>query len=269
MTKDKDSRSEVPQRNSPASAPAGASAGASDVARKSGGDLAGRSSASAIADFIKSAKTTNTASAGRLVFAMDATMSRQPSWDRAMTLQASMFDAVDEAGKSRGDGAGLSVQLVYFRGFGECRASRFVVNAKALRDLMTGIECRGGQTQIGKVLSHVNKENSKAKVDALVFIGDAMEEDIDQLCDKAGQLGLKGTRCFFFQEGSDPVTERAYREMARLTRGAYFRLGPDSSRELADLLAAVASYARGGLKALQSSRRRADRLLLERLESRS
>jgi len=133
---------------------------------------------------------------------------------------------------------------------------------------MTGIECRGGQTQIGKVLSHVNKENAGAKVDALVFIGDAMEEDIDRLCEKAGQLGLKGTRCFFFQEGGDPLAERAFREMARLTRGAYFRLGPNSSRELAELLAAVASYARGGLKALQSSRRKADRLLLERLETR-
>lgn len=262
MAEDDKSRADTPQR-------ATAAKGASDVARKSSGDLASRSSTGEIADFIKSARTTNTTAAGRLVFAMDATMSRQPSWDRAMTLQASMFDAVDEAGKSRDGGAGLSVQLVYFRGFGECRASRFVVNAKALRDLMTGIECRGGQTQIGKVLSHVNKENAKAKVDALVFIGDAMEEDIDLLCDRAGQLGLKGTRCFFFQEGGDGVTERAFREMARLTRGAYFRLGPNSSRELADLLAAVASYARGGLTALQSSGKKADRLLLERLESSS
>ncbi|MCB1422842.1 MAG: VWA domain-containing protein [Nitratireductor sp.] len=264
MAQDKDSRADVPQR----SAAEGGPHRTASVARKSGGGLATPSSASEIAAFLKSAKTTNTAAAGRLVFAMDATMSRQPSWDRAMTLQASMFDAVDEAGKGGGDGAGLSVQLVYFRGFGECRASRFVVNARALRDLMTGIECRGGQTQIGKVLSHVNKENAGAKVDALVFIGDAMEEDIDRLCDKAGRLGLKGTRCFFFQEGSDAVTERAFREMARLTRGAYFRLGPNSSRELAELLAAVASYARGGLKALQSSRRKADRLLLERLETR-
>jgi hypothetical protein len=119
---------------------------------------------------------------GRLILALDATMSRQPTWDLACRLQGEMFDAVGQVG---GKGGGLSVQLVYFRGFGECRASRFVRDTGALKDLMTRIDCRGGHTQIGKVLSHALKETGRQKVNALVYIGDAMEEKVDELAQKA------------------------------------------------------------------------------------
>ena len=81
-----------------------------------------------------------------------------------------MFDAAAAVG-------GLSVQLVYFRGIGESRASPFVANARALRDLMVKIDCRGGQTQIGKVLAHVRREAEKRPVAALAYVGDAMEEN--------------------------------------------------------------------------------------------
>ncbi len=218
-----------------------------------------RSSSSEIASFLKAVGAASLAQSGRLIFALDATNSRQPTWDRAMTIQSSMFDAVDKAG-------GLSVQLVYFRGFDECRASKWVINAVALRDLMHGIECRGGHTQIAKILNHAYRETTKEKVAALVFIGDSIEESIDSLCQKAGELGLKGVRCFFFQEGHEVTVENGFREMARLTGGAYFRLGPDSAKELAELLGAVAMYAQGGLKALSSSNRKQARLLLQQME---
>ncbi|MBM9604829.1 hypothetical protein [Desulfopila inferna] len=219
-----------------------------------------RSSSGEIASFLKAAGETSPSQNGRLIFALDATMSRQPTWDRAVNIQASMFDVVGKTG-------GLSVQLVYFRGLDECRASKWVINAAALRDLMLGIQCRGGNTQIGKVLNHTLRETTKAKVSALVYIGDAMEENIDMLCQRAGELGLKGVRGFFFQEGRDAMAERGFREMARLTGGAYFHLGPESARELAELLGAVAIYARGGLKALAGSGRREALLLLEQLRT--
>ena len=217
-----------------------------------------RSSSREIASFIKAAGLATQAQSGRLIFALDATMSRQPTWDSAVTIQASMFDAVDKTG-------GLSVQLIFVRGIDECRVSKWVINAAALRDLMLGIQCRSGQTQIAKILDHACRETAKAKVSALVFIGDALEEDIQSLCHKAGELGLKGVRCFFFQEGTDVTAENGFREMARLTGGAYFRLGPDSAKELAELLAAVAVYARGGLQALSNSGRREARMLLEQM----
>ncbi|MEE4242435.1 MAG: hypothetical protein V2I36_13295 [Desulfopila sp.] len=222
-------------------------------------DLQEKSSSSEIASFLKAAEEAGRAQSGRLIFALDATMSRQPTWDRAVTIQASMFDAVGRAG-------GLSVQLMYFRGLDECRASRWVINAAALRDLMLGIECRGGPTQIEKVFRHASRETAKARVPALVFIGDALEEDVGMLTQMAGQLGLKGVRCFFFQDGLDPIAESGFREMARLSGGAYFRLGPDSAGDLAQLLGAVAIYARGGLKALSSSAKREAHLLLEQMK---
>lgn len=187
-----------------------------------------------------------TSGRGRMIFALDATMSRQPTWDTAQQLQAEMFD---EAGKT----GALDVQLVYFRGFNECRASRWVGETRSLRDLMTGIECRAGNTQIGKVLAHARNEARRGKVNVLVFVGDAQEEAADDLAAKAGELGLLGVRAFFFQEGMDPDVERVFRDIARLTGGAYARFDPRAAGQLSQLLRAAAAYAAGGLKALQKS----------------
>lgn len=180
---------------------------------------------------------------GRLIFALDATMSRQPTWDTACTLQADMFREAASAG-------GLDIQLVYFRGLSECRASGWVAGTGKLAELMSRIDCRGGHTQIGKVLSHARRENAKQKVQALVFVGDAMEEKIDDLCAAAGELGLLGVPVFMFQEGHDAVAENAYREVARLSHGAYCRFDTGAAHELRELLRAVAAYASGGKKAL-------------------
>jgi hypothetical protein len=198
---------------------------------------------------------------GRLIFALDATMSRQPTWDTACRLQADMFNETASVG-------GLDVQLVYFRGLGECRASRFVSDPRALAGLMEKIDCRGGHTQIAKVLAHARRETEKTKVQALVYVGDAMEESIDELCAKAGELGLLGVPAFMFQEGGDPIAEKAYREIARLSRGAYCGFNRGAAHELGELLRAVAAYASGGLNAL--GRLAADKnsravLLLEQL----
>ena len=180
---------------------------------------------------------------GRLIFALDATMSRQPLWDTACRLQADMFNEAAAVG-------GLDVQLIYYRGLAECRASRWVSDARALGGLMEKIDCRGGHTQIGKILAHTRRETEMRKVQALVFVGDAMEEPIDDLCAAAGGLGLLGVPAFVFQEGHDPVAEQAFREIARLSRGAYCRFDTGAAHELAELLRAVAAYAAGGMKAL-------------------
>jgi hypothetical protein len=154
-----------------------------------------------------------------------------------------MFHAVKEVG-------GLDVQLVYFRGLSECRASKWVSDPDALARLMTGVACHGGLTQIGKVLTHALGESKKRKVSALVYVGDCMEEDVDRLCARAGDLALLGVPVFLFQEGDDARAERAFREIARLTKGAFCRFDPGSARQLRELLTAVAVYAAGGHKAL-------------------
>lgn len=186
---------------------------------------------------------TNTGN-GRLVFAMDATMSRQPTWDMALALQAEMFGAVKAVG-------GLDVQLVFFRGVGECRASRWVSDPDALARLMSTVSCQGGYTQIGKVLSHARSEAEKKRVNALVYVGDCMEEKVDELCGRAGELALLGVPVFLFQEGRDPTAERTFREIARLTNGAWCRFDAGAAAQLRELLAAVAVYAAGGRRALE------------------
>jgi hypothetical protein len=205
-----------------------------------------RPEVAAFLDKVKSLGPTVTAGArGRLIFALDATMSRQPTWDTACTLQADMFREAAATG-------GLDIQLVYFRGLNECGSSQWVADSGKLAQLMSRIDCRGGHTQIGKVLYHARKENEAWKVQALVYVGDAMEEKVDDLCAYAGDLGLRGMPVFMFQEGSDPVAEEAFREVARLSRGAYCRFDAGAAHELRELLRAVAAYAAGGIKALSS-----------------
>ena len=198
---------------------------------------------------------------GRLVFALDATMSRQPTWDRACRMQAEMFRETASIG-------GLSVQLVYFRGLGECRASKWVDAPERLGDLMTKIHCRGGTTQIEKVLRHTRQEAGKAPLQALVYVGDCMEENVDVLCGLAGELGLMKVPAFMFQEGREPTAASAFREIAKLSGGAYCPFDQNSSEQLRELLNAVAVYAAGGRKALADYGKTSGggaRLLLEQL----
>lgn len=180
---------------------------------------------------------------GRLIFALDATMSRQPTWDMACTLQGDMFREAAALGS-------LDIRLVYYRGFNECRATGWISDSTRLATLMSKIDCRGGDTQIGKVLSEARREAIASGVRAVVFVGDAMEERIDELCAKAGELGMLKVPVFLFQEGDDAVAERAFREIARLTGGAWCRFDPGAAAQLRELLRAAAAYAVGGREAL-------------------
>jgi hypothetical protein len=210
------------------------------------GPLVRRGGGEGVAAFVEAAKKVPapaTSRRGRLIFALDATMSRQPTWDLAQSLQAKMFEGAASLG-------GVDVQLVYFRGLNECRASNFVFGGQGLAQLMSRIDVRGGSTQIRKVLVHARDEAKRAKVRALVFIGDAMEENPDTLASLAGELALLGVKAFMFQEGQDPGAKRTFGEIARLTGGAYGAFDAGSSARLAALLRAAATYAAGGHAAL-------------------
>jgi hypothetical protein len=199
-----------------------------------------------IAAFVAKARAMSshvTGAKGRLVFALDATMSRQPTWDMACALQADMFREAAALGS-------LDIRLVYYRGLNECRASGWISDSAQLAKLMTRIDCRGGNTQIGKVLSEARREAVASAVRAVVFVGDAMEERVDELCAKAGELGLLKVPVFMFQEGHDPLAEQAFREIARLTGGAWCRFDPGAAAQLRELLRAAAAYAAGGREAL-------------------
>jgi hypothetical protein len=179
------------------------------------------------------------AARGRLIIGLDATMSRQPTWDAAVELQASMFAETAKLG-------GLEVQLVFFRG-SECQASDWTSNANGLAGRMRTISCVGGTTQWLKVFKHVHREHRQKPISVGIAIGDCCEEQPGALYDAA--VGLP--RLFIFQEGDDPAASVVFPELARRTGGAHFKLGLDSARELGELLRGVAVFAAGGQAALE------------------
>ena len=215
-----------------------------DERREAGGE---------VADFLRKVAATPArkpaGERGRLVFAMDATASRQPTWDRAANLQGEMFHATDGLG-------GLELQLVFFRGFGEFKASPWVTDTNALTRLMTSVQCFAGETQIAKVLQHAINQTKERRVDAVILVGDCMEEDVDRLGHLAGELGVLGVPVFVFQEGDDAVAGFAFRQVAKLSGGACVSFDAASAGILRDLLSAVAVFAADGRPALEDLARK-------------
>lgn len=181
---------------------------------------------------------------GRLIFAMDATASRQPAWDRACKIQGDMFLETDKLG-------GLEVQLCFYRGYGEFNYSPWYSSGSDLLQRMSSVFCLGGLTQIFKVLKHTIRETRAKKVHALVFVGDCMEENVEALCDLAGRLGVLNVPVFLFHEGGDRSASNAFSQIARLSGGACCPFDGGSASQLKELLSAVAVYAAGGRKALK------------------
>src|SRR5262249_2332362 len=145
---------------------------------------------------------------GHVIFGIDATASRESTWDIAAKLQSNMFGAV----------TGLDVQLVYYRGDDECVCSRWLSDPRSLSDIMSRVFCRSGPTQIGRLLAHARRENQQEKVHALIIISDACEEWPGGLYDAA--RSLRDVPVFLFQEGNDDSITAIYHEIARLTGGA-------------------------------------------------
>jgi Oxidoreductase NAD-binding domain len=193
------------------------------------------------------------------VVGLDATGSRRRAWDMAASLTAGMFREAAAIGS-------LDLQLVYYRGEKECRASGWVSDADRLVKMMARIECEAGETQIERILAHAIKETTKLKVGALVFVGDAMEENLDILVARARELGRLGTPAFMFQEGGDPAVASAFRDIAAGTGGAYAKFDAGAARQLGELLRAVAAFVVGGVQALEGRKDRESMLLLEQIK---
>ena len=211
-----------------------------------------------LSDIKQSAPPAHKKQRGKLIFGLDATASRQATWDQASALQSDMFS------KTRGIGE-LDIQLAYYRGFDECKASPWLNNPAALLKLMKKITCIAGRTQIARILKHGIGEAKQNSVEAMVFIGDCVEEDIDKLGELAGQLRLLSLPVFVFQEGVNPAASMAFSQIASISGGAHCRFDHHSAEQLGQLLNAVAVYAAGGRSALQqlssSGSRQASQLL--------
>lgn len=175
----------------------------------------------------------------RLMFALDATASRQPTWDRACHLQARMFQATQHL-------RGLSIQLCFYRGLDEFKALPWLADGVLIRQKMLGVSCLGGYTQIGRLLRHALREHRSAPLRGLVFVGDAVEEHPSGLYELAGEMGLRGLPAFLFQEGRDEHAAAILAEIARLSGGAHCQFDQHSEQQLLELLTSIAVYAAGG-----------------------
>jgi hypothetical protein len=210
---------------------------------------------------------------GRLIFALDATASREGTWDMASQLQARMFEEAAKIG-------GLDVQLVYYRGADEVRHSSWFSDAHDLVIRMSAIKCVAGATKIARVLQHIRSENAREKINAGVFVGDACEEPPQALYATAAELGVP---LFVFQEGDAQVmlldqhgwplpdvplqkVETVFRELSRLTNGAWARFDAGAAAKLGELLQAVAAFAVGGVNALADLRTDSARKLLGQMK---
>jgi hypothetical protein len=198
----------------------------------------------------------------RIVFALDATASREPTWQMAKQLQAQMLQEAARIGT-------LDVSLAFFRGLDDTNFSEFTSSADHLVDLMNQIRCEMGTTQIGTILHHSLKLHNESPIAAIVFIGDTYEENgIGGAAEfSASQLKAAGVPLFVFHEGK--VCEGKLRNLADLSGGAYASFREGSASELAELLKSIAAFATGGLKALEAkanSGSSSARLLLTQLK---
>jgi hypothetical protein len=155
------------------------------------------------------------------------------------------------------------MQVAYYRGLDECRASRWTSSPQALARFMTTILCRAGETQLARILDHIGREHRRQPINAAIFVGDAVEEAEFVLEEKARSLSVP---LFLFQEGRDPDVAALFRTLAEITHGAYATFDPSASQRLADLLRGVAAYAAGGLKALAAQQTSGGQLLLGQLK---
>jgi len=180
---------------------------------------------------------------GRLLIGIDATASREATWNLATAVQGEMFISASSSG-------GLDVRLAFYRGFDEFKVSKWTSDGHELARLMSAVHCLAGRTQIARLLRYAAEQRRESRLDAVVFVGDCCEEDVDAVGHEAGQLGLLGLPVFVFQEGGDRTASRLFPQIAMLTRGAYAKFDRSSPDELKRLLGAVAAYAAGGRAAL-------------------
>jgi hypothetical protein len=190
----------------------------------------------------------------RLIFAVDATGSRQPTWDMAVHVQGQMFLEASRYG-------GIDVQLVFYRGAGELKATAFFESAAPLVQAMSGVTCRGGLTQLEKVLQHIAREHEKAKIAAAILVGDCCEEELEDVGCAAAEVKVP---VYCFLEGSDTNGRAAFELIAKLTRGAVIPFDTSSPGRLRELLGAVAAYIVGGAEALAGHRPEIAALLTHR-----
>jgi hypothetical protein len=153
------------------------------------------SHAKQVADFLKKQRPQ-----GRIAFVIDATGSRVPTWELACQLQSEMLSETAKLGS-------VELLVIYFRGMDEVGASNWTRDACELQHFMGRIHCEGGYTKYRRAFERVRQEHQRQPINAVVAIGDMLEEEPHTLYDAVVGLGVpcsrskrvmisNSTRCF-------------------------------------------------------------------------
>ncbi len=184
--------------------------------------------------------------AGKLIFGLDLTGSREAGLKQARLATAAMFDAIRAFGK-------VEMKLVYYRGINECRESQWCSDADVLCRSMLKLACERGSTQIAKLLRLALGQTEK--LSAVVFVGDHCEENLEEMHALAAMLRDKQIPLFVFHECADHDewslrAKPVFRRMAEISGGVYVEFKPDSGEVLKELLPTIAAFSAAGIDGL-------------------
>jgi hypothetical protein len=182
----------------------------------------------------------------RLVFAVDATASREPAWAAARQVTDALVKALPGQ---------LDVALAVHGGSRVHTFTPFTSNAATLRDRAAGVACQAGMTRLLPILSASLKHPA---VRVVIYIGDVFEESVIQGRRLADNMGQRGTKLIVLHDTADPAARldaEVFWDLAKRTGGCVLPFNASASGRLRELLSAVAVYAVGGETLLQERAR--------------
>jgi hypothetical protein len=188
---------------------------------------------------------TGTPACPRLVFAVDATASREPAWAAAKQVTDALVKALPGE---------LDVALAVHGGSRVHTFTAFTDDANTLRDRAAGVTCQAGLTRLLPILATVVK---RPAVRVVVYIGDVFEESMHQGRRLADAMGTHGTKLIVLHDTSDPAARRdaeVFWDLVKRTGGCVLPFDASAPDLLRELLSAVAVYAVGGEKLLRERR---------------
>jgi hypothetical protein len=188
---------------------------------------------------------TSAPSRPRLVFAVDATASREPAWAAARQVTDALVKALPGE---------LDVALAIHGGSRVHTFTAFTNDARTLRDLAAGVGCHAGMTRLLPILDASLKRQA---VRVVIYVGDVFEESLPQGRQLADQMGAQGIKLIVLHDTADRSARRdaeVFWDLAKRTGGCVLPFDATASGRLRDLLSAVAVYAVGGEKLLRERR---------------
>lgn len=189
----------------------------------------------------------------RLVFAVDATASREAAWASAKKITDRMFGVIPNA---------LDVALAVHGGDDLHTFTTFSADVDAFRKQAAAVDCESGVTRLCDIMARTLDAGG---VRVMSYIGDAFEEDADEALKLADRFRLRGIQAVMLSDGAEGKPLEVFRQIAERTGGAVLDFRAGDAALMGELLAGVATLAIGGRRLLEAQHTAGARLLLTHL----